>query len=411
MSTPQAPRSNGPPVRSRPSTQVFAVAGRDVFREAFRGFKADRGPDLAGSLAFATILAAVPLLATFSLFAATFFRNNVDEIYSVLNVALPYQAARLTENLRTFVDDSLAISGIGLAVLVLASLRLAFEVEAIFNAVWGAPRRRRLFGRIAIYTLSLVAFALFVGGLSLVYEVLSRVPILSILLDSPAAELLLPIVAQFAGLSIAYRYLPNARVRWASAFSGAGFATLLLQLLRLFFGFYVDALSKMNLITGTLTLLMLTLLSIFLVWMIVLFGVELTHVLETGRVRVGLPVRGASGTVETAVRMLIALARGESMNEAELAERVGVPREQAEQQLTALSKAGLVEGDRITGHRLTRRASQITVAQVVEAVSPELYAIAGGTDEVTKALRHAFARLAFERRFLLDITIAELRAV
>jgi membrane protein len=391
---------------------VFAVAGRDVFREAFRGFMADRGADLAGSLAFSTILAAVPLLATFSLFAATFFRQNVDEIFSVLNVALPYQAARLTENLRTFVEDSLAISGIGLIALVVASLRLDFEVEAIFNAVWGSPRRRHLLTRIAIYTLSLFAFALFVGGLSLVYEVLSRIPLLSILMDSPAAELLLPVVAQFSGLSIAYRYLPNARVRWASAFSGAGFVTLLLQLLRLFFGLYVDGLSRMNLITGTLALVMLTLLSVYLVWMIVLFGVELTHVLETGKVRLGVVARGGgSGTVETAVRILIALARGESLNDAELAEQAGVAREPTERLVAALTAAGLVEGDGASGHRLARRANQITVAHTVEAVSPELYLVAGGTDEVATTLRHAFARLAFERRFLLDITIAELRAV
>lgn len=411
MSAPQGPRPKTPAVRARPSTQVFAVAGRDVFREAFRGFKADRGSDLAASLAFSTILAAVPLLATFSLFAAAFFRENVDEIFSILNVALPYQAARLTENLRAFVEASLAITGIGLAVLVVASLRLAFEVEAIFNAVWGAPRRRRLFARIAIYTIALVAFALFVGGLSLVYEVLSKIPLLSILLDSPAAELLLPIVAQFTALSMAYRYFPNARVRWFSAFAGAGFATLLLQLLRLFFGFYVNALSDMNLITGTLTLLMLTLLSVFLVWMIVLFGVELTHVLETGKVRVGFAARGGSGTVETAVRMLVALARGESLSAGELAESAAVAREPADRLLAALAGAGLVEGDPDTGYRLARRASQITVAQTVEAVSPELYAVAGGTDEIAATLRHAFARLAFERRFLLDITIAELRAV
>jgi membrane protein len=410
VSAPKGPRETSSAAR-RPSTQVFALAGRDVFREAFRGFHADRGADLAGSLAFATILAAVPLLATFSLFAATVFEQNVDEIFAVLNVALPYQAARLTENLRAFVEDSLAISGIGLIVLVIASLRLAFEVEGIFNAVWGAPRRRHLFARIMIYTVALGAFALFVGGLSLVYEVLSRVPGLGALLDSPGAELLLPILAQFAALALAYRYLPNARVRWSSAFSGAGFATLLLQLLRLFFGLYVDALSRMNLITGTLALLMLTLLSVFLVWMIVLFGVELTHVLETGKVRVGVSPRGGAGTVETAVRMLISLARGESRSPGELAEGAAVSRELADRVLARLAAGGLVENDGAGAFRLSRRASQITVAQTVEAVSPDLYAVASAeSDPVATALRHAFARLAFERRFLLDITIAELRS-
>jgi hypothetical protein len=42
------------------------VTFREVVVETFRGFVADRGADLGGSLAFTTLLTAVPLLATFS---------------------------------------------------------------------------------------------------------------------------------------------------------------------------------------------------------------------------------------------------------------------------------------------------------------------------------------------------------
>jgi hypothetical protein len=37
----------------------------EAIAETLRGFRADRGADLASSLAFATLLTAVPLLATF----------------------------------------------------------------------------------------------------------------------------------------------------------------------------------------------------------------------------------------------------------------------------------------------------------------------------------------------------------
>ena len=53
---------------------------RGVPAETFRGFRADRGFDLAGSLAFTSILTAVPLLASLSLFLVTFFRENDDQI-------------------------------------------------------------------------------------------------------------------------------------------------------------------------------------------------------------------------------------------------------------------------------------------------------------------------------------------
>src|SRR3954468_4323033 len=79
---------------------------RGVPGETFRGFRADRGFDLAGSLAFTSILTAVPLLASLSLFLVTFFRENDDQILSIVNAVLPYQTARLTANLREFIAES-----------------------------------------------------------------------------------------------------------------------------------------------------------------------------------------------------------------------------------------------------------------------------------------------------------------
>ena len=50
------------------------VTVREVVVETFRGFAADRGVDLAGSLAFTTLLPASPLLATSPLFPAAFYK-------------------------------------------------------------------------------------------------------------------------------------------------------------------------------------------------------------------------------------------------------------------------------------------------------------------------------------------------
>ena len=115
----------------------------EVVADTYRGFRADRGFDLAGSLSFTTLLTAVPLLAAFSIFLVTFFRENDDHIIAVVNALLPYQTVHLTQSLRDFIAESTAISGVGLAIVLVASVRLIFVVEGVFNAVWGAPRRRR----------------------------------------------------------------------------------------------------------------------------------------------------------------------------------------------------------------------------------------------------------------------------
>jgi membrane protein len=273
-------RTEGPkkPLKSR--LRRWLSWPRSVAAETLHGFVADRGGDLAASLAFSTLLAAVPLLATFSLLVAAFFEQNVNEILDVVNTLLPYHSARLTENLREFIAESRAISGIGFALLLFVSLRLAFIVEGVFNAVWGAPRRRAPLARVAIYSLVLFALGLLLGTVGLGLRHLRASSVGERLLGSPLLDAVSPFAIELVALLLLYRFLPNARVRWLPALAGAAFAALALELLRFLFGAYVRGLSRMNLITGSLTLVLFTLLSVYFVWILILLGVELASVLQ-----------------------------------------------------------------------------------------------------------------------------------
>lgn len=386
-----------------------AATARFVAAETARGFRGDRGVDLAASLSFATLLAAVPLLATFSLLFATFFEQNVAEILDIVNAILPYHTARVTESLRDFIAEANAISGIGLALLLVASLRLVFIVEDVFNAVWGAPRRRARVARVAAHSLVLFALALLLGALGLGLRRLRSSSMGVSLLASPAADALFPLVGEFLALTLLYRFLPNARVRWLPALAGAGFVACSLEALRLLFGVYVRALSRVNLITGSLTLLLLTLLSIYFVWILILLGVELASVLQT-RV-LGKPAAGGphAGLAENAIRMLVRLAPGGRHPVEELFASQGAPAPEMERLLGRLAAAGLVSGSAADGFALAREPERISVAQVVDALAPDLYTLAG-TDRVALALSPLFRRQVNVRRSLLATTIADLGA-
>jgi membrane protein len=375
-----------------------------VVIETYRGFRADRGEDLAASLAFATMIAAVPLLATFSLLLAAFFEQNVNEILDVVNAILPYHTVRVTENLRDFIAESSAISGIGLAVLLVTSVRLIFIVEGVFNAVWGAPRRRGLVARTAVYSLVLLALTLLLGALGLGLRRLRG----SMVADSLASALF-PLVIEFVALTLLYRFLPNARVRWGPALAGAGTVASALEVLRYFFGLYVRGLSRMNLITGSLTFILLTLLSIYFVWTLILIGVELTSVLQN-RARKRAAPGPPAGPAETAIRMLVRMAGGAhlAVDVFDVLDPAKAPEKEA--LLERLAEAGLVSGSRTEGFTLTRAPALITVARVVEALSPDLYSIsAESSDRLTVALERLFRGLRSARRAALSATIADLR--
>jgi membrane protein len=138
-----------------------------VVLETVRGFRADRGIDLAASLAFTTLLTAVPLLATLSVFIAAAFHEDDAAFLDLLNTFLPFHTATVTESLRSFVAESTTLSGIGLVLLIVSSVRLIFVVEELFNAVWGAPRRRAWITRSVLYLFVLLVLSLLMGGLGL----------------------------------------------------------------------------------------------------------------------------------------------------------------------------------------------------------------------------------------------------
>ena len=388
----------------------IVVTLREIVVETFRGFAADRGADLAGSLAFTTLLTAVPLLATFSLFLAAFFKEKNDQVLEMVNRILPYHTVQLTQSLREFVAESTAISGIGLVLLIVASVRLIFIVEATFNAVWGAPKRRAWFQRIAIYSFALFSLALLVGAIGSGVQVLRRFSLMESVLVSPFAETFFPFAASFAMLTLIYRYLPNAYVRWTSAAIAGMTIALLLELLRDVFARYVAALSRMNLITGSLSFLMLVLLSVFFVWVLILMGVELTHVLQTKIAKGRRAGRVGAGRAENAIRMLLKLAEGGIHRFRELYHHQEGSSVEAERLLDCLRDAGIVDGDTARGFALAVTADKIPIAKVVEAISPNLYSMRPDEeDRVAQVLHPLFARLDAERRALLGVTLADLK--
>ena len=378
-----------------------------VVSETFRGFRADRGLDLAGSLAFTTILTAVPLLATFSLFLVTFFRENDEQILSIVNTLLPYQSAHLTQSMRDFISESTTISGVGLLLLVVASVRLVFVVEGVFNAVWGAPRRRMSLTRVVLYTFALLALGLVLGGIGWGLRSVRH----SVDVDSGVKEALLtaaPFLLRAFLLTLLFRYLPNARVRLGAAAAAGATVALALELLRLAFGVYVETLLRMNLITGSLGFIFLAILALYLAWALILIGVELTHVLQTHVARAAgrLAPRGRS---ERAVRMLLRMSSAVPSPLAEIEPEPDAPSAETLAILVDLKKAGLVEGAAETGFRLARSGQKITVAQIVEALAPDLYLVNRQEDRVAMVLEPLFYRLDSERRTLLSATLAELR--
>jgi DNA-binding IscR family transcriptional regulator len=84
---------------------------------------------------------------------------------------------------------------------------------------------------------------------------------------------------------------------------------------------------------------------------------------------------------------------------------------EAERILECLRDAKIVDGDGARGFALAAPPEEITVAQVVDAISPNLYTITPEEDDrVVHFLQPLFARLDSERRALLNATLRDLKS-
>jgi hypothetical protein len=107
--------------------------------------------------------------------------------------------------------------------------------------------------------------------------------------------------------------------------------------------------------------------------------------------------------------MLLRLAGGGTHGLRELYAQQEDTSLEAEKILSQLEDAGLVAGDPARGFSLTLPPRKITIARVVDAVSPDLYTLAAERgDKVVEVLQPLFERLRGERRALQpDLALVE----
>jgi len=381
---------------------------RRVLIQTLKGFYADRGDDLAASLTFSTLVMAVPFAATFAILLATFFQENDRAILDMINYALPYQSARITANLREFIESARAISGVGIVALLATSLRLIFIIESAVNHVWGAPKRKRLLARLATYTLGLFVGALLIGGLVSGLSELRKLAGMQGVLASAFVGRFFATLVVAAALTLLYRFMPNARVSWISAALAAVIVAFLLRVIKLGFALYFRVFHTINIIYGSLSLVLLLLLSLFFFWELVLLGVELTFVLDAGR---AAPLtREGEGRAELAVRLLLRLALPDAPRRSqELHDNLGRPVVEIEALAVQLAEEGLIDGSAQAGYALRGTLRDIPLSRVVAAVSPDLMSVGPeGRDRVARMLRRSFRKAAAEQEAVLNVTLSDI---
>lgn len=259
-------------------TRVFWLAGRE--------FRRDFCPERAATLSFATIISLIPLAVLVVSFAVLFgageevIAYTQEKLFPHLAPDFQVELSRWLENnisrdaFRKALDGVVAFSA--LVTLVLTALGFVVAAERTFNHVWKVVSSRSYFQKLTAFWVVLTTSPFILAASGWVTTKGGMFPSLAerYLVLQLVYSFLVPAMIGFFGFTVLYFFLPSARVRVLSAVTGGAVAAVLWQIALGGFRFYVVRTSS---VYGSLAIVPLFLIWIYVNWLIILWGCEIAY--------------------------------------------------------------------------------------------------------------------------------------
>jgi len=292
---------------------------------------------------------------------------------------------RVNRSIRDLPTGWIAIASV--VVLIYAAMSMLIEIEKSFNQLCGAPSGRPWLRRLMLYwtmlTLgTLLLAATFLAGDALASWILSlsgEGGLIGATLAGLGVSILIATVLLFAF----YITIPNTRIKLRPALAGAFIAAVLWELGKSLFTLYLREATGYTKFYGSLALLPLFMLWVYVTWIVVLFGMQAAHALQNFSGLIATSIAGADTErgatlldplvmVGAAVCAARAFAAGERVGADDVAEALGIEPALSARLLTTMAGRGLLMRvatgeDEDEAFTLARPASRITVDELLDA--------------------------------------------
>lgn len=412
----------------------------DLGRAGARQLGRDRAPQMAAALAFRSLFALVPVLIVGMVAVKGFggsesFLPSTKEVFDSLGLSdvrvasatttattSTDQPENLAEWLETLVGQAAdvnvsAVGWIGAALIVYAAISLVVTIENSFNIIYRAPEGRSWMRRIPLYW-----FALTIGPVALavawyldtyVADWIESVVATGSLLF--VAGILWNVIAIWAVLMVAYLLMPNTWVDPRAAAIGASVSAILLVAGKQLLSAYIANAFAISQLYGSLGLVPLFMYWVYLMWLIILFGVEVSSTLQSlhGEDLDTVKERNAStGLLDPAVVIIVMqIVAGQFRDNLtttanEIAQQISLPDDTVTNILEQLASNHIV--NRVEGktrsYALARPAEEIGTAELIEI---GFHMADAGTHDQTASIVHKLR--AAQTIAMQEMTLADLR--
>ena len=249
-------------------------------------FFADACSGRAAGLAFSTLFALVPLsafvVAVLSAFGA--FDPLIEEAQQALIEQLvPAVHEEVFASIRQFASNTRALGFLGLFIFLATAILLLRNIKISFNAIWRFRTRRGVWAKVASYTSIIVigtallsaSFALGPGVQSVIETAFPDVAEATWL-----RSYLLPPFLLFVTMFALNILVPAGKVKPGGAALGAAVSVVVWELSKRIFVFWSTSVMRFSLIYGSLAVLPIFLIWLYLTWFFVLIGVEVAYIFQ-----------------------------------------------------------------------------------------------------------------------------------
>lgn len=368
----------------------------DLGRYGARQLQEDRAPQMAAALAYQTLFALVPVLVVAMILVravsgvATFtdMTANLLESAQLSSVTITHLSPHtgqpevislkqwLAELIRQAAHiDLAAVRWVGVAMIVYAAISMLVTIENSFNTIYRAPEGRPWVRRIPLYW-SLLTLGPVVAGLTAFLH--SRVEEWAGVVGLGGSAVWIVGVAWSVTVGWlfwfgVYSLVPNTSVDVRASAAGAFVCVVLLEIGKKTLGAYMSNVFTWSQLYGSLGLIPVFMFWVYLMWLAVLFGLEVSATLQFlgHRVHEEMETRRADiGLIEPAAVVSVMqvvggrFSAGQPCSLRQIADDTRLPERVVASIVQELSAAGLL-------HRLERDQSTVCLALPPDQVTAD----------------------------------------
>jgi membrane protein len=270
---------------------------------------------------------------------------------------------------------------VGLALLAWTLVGTIKKIEDSLNFLWHVEQPRSFGRRVAEYTALLIAApVILVGFVGLLHTAIATGPVQEVV-HLPLLQRLRGVGLQLAPFAMVtafftalYMMIPNTRVTWRAALTGAAVGGALWVVTGRFFTAFVVYSTRLTLVYAGFAIVVAALLWTYFGWLILLAGAQLSfYVQNPSYLRLGLQVLRLSSVEleELALKLMYLVGRthvsgGRRWTVNRLATELGLPAVAVAQMTRALEKAGLLVVTEMEELLPSRDIGNIRVYEILE---------------------------------------------